>query len=421
MSLDLSIIRPQFPALRRPEIFLDNPGGTQMVRASLERIERCLVETNANHGGLFATSRKMDETVAEARQAMADFLHASRPEEIVFGANMTTLTYTISRALGKTFNKGDVIVVTHLDHDGNIAPWLQLAEDRGCRVRWVDFHREDGTLDLEDMQRAIAEKPRLVAVGYASNALGSINPVGQIVEWAKAAGALTYIDAVQYAPHAPIDVQALGCDFLVSSAYKFYGPHAGVLYGRYELLDSLPAYKVRPAPEDPPDKFETGTGNFEAIAGMLGVLEYFEWLGQTFGEEYYEPLAGRYSGRALRQKQAMHALQTYDQQLSSALLKTLQQVPGLKLYGILDEGRLAERVPTFSFTVPGFTPAEVAQRLGDEHIYVWNGNFYALEIARQYGVEEQGGFVRVGAVHYNTMEEINRLGEALNVIVKGRK
>lgn len=416
MAVELSAARKQFPALSRPEVFLDNPGGTQMVGASLERMQRLLVEANANHGGLFATSQRMDETVHEARQAMADFFNASQPEEIIFGANMTTLTYTLSRALARSFQPGDTIVVTRMDHDGNIAPWLQAAEDRGLRVRWVDFDTDSGQLNLDDLQEALAEKPRLLAVGYASNALGTINPIGQITKQAHAAGTLVYVDAVQYAPHAPIDVQALDCDFLVCSAYKFYGPHAGILYGRYDLLDALPAYKVRPAPETLPDKFETGTGNFEAIAGVLGVMEYFEWLGRTLGEEYHEQLAGQYSGRALVLKQAMTALQDYDLQLNLALLDQLQAVPGIQVYGISDPDKLSLRVPTFTFNLPGKTPAEVARALGQEQIYIWNGNFYALDISLRYGVEEMGGFARVGAVHYNSLEEIQRFGEALKRI-----
>lgn len=387
-----------------------------MVGASLERMQRLLVEANANHGGLFQTSQRMDETVHEARQAMVDFFNARSIEEIVFGANMTTLTYTISRALGRWFEEGDLIVVTRMDHDGNISPWLQLAEDRNLRVRWVDFDTETGILDLEDMQRAIEEKPRLVAVGYASNSLGTINPIEKITRWAHAVDALIYVDAVQYAPHAPIDVQALGCDFLVCSAYKFYGPHAGVLYGRRELLEALPAYKVRPAPDTLPDKFETGTGNFEAIAGVLGVMEYFEWLGSTLGEEYHEALSLDYSGRALTLKQAMHALKDYDLALNRALLDALQSVPGIHVYGITDEEHFDQRVPTFTFNLPGKTPAEIAKALGEEQIYIWNGNFYALEIARRYGLEGRGGFARVGAVHYNTLADIARFGKALQKI-----
>jgi len=278
MTLDLSTIREQFPALENKAIFLDNPAGTQVPQAVLDRMTAYLTETNANHAGAFETSRQSDALVDEARGAAADFLNASRAEEIVFGPNMTSLTFDLSRAIGRRLRPGDEILVTRLDHDANITPWVMVAEERGCTVRWVDFSPEDGTLNMDDLQAALDSGPRLVAVGYASNALGTINPVKKIVEMAHEVGAWVYVDAVQYAPHGPIDVQELESDFLVCSAYKFFGPHVGLLYGRYHLLDELTAYRVRPAPSDPPGKFETGTGNFEGVAGVLGALEYLEWL-----------------------------------------------------------------------------------------------------------------------------------------------
>jgi cysteine desulfurase family protein (TIGR01976 family) len=416
MTLDLPTIRQQFPALERPVVFLDNPGGTQICRQSIERINRYLIESNANHGGAFETSRQSDALVEQARAMMADFINADRPEEIVFGANMTTLTYTFSRALGRTFDPGDTIVVTRLDHDANISPWLQLAEDRNLRIRWVDFHPEDGTLDIEDFQAAMQEKPRLVAVGYASNALGTVNPLGRLVRLAHEAGALVYVDAVQYAPHGPIDVQRLGCDFLVCSSYKFFGPHLGALYGRYELLENLPAYRVRPAPAEAPGKFETGTGNFEHISGLMGALEYFHWLGETYGDEHRELYNEHYQGRKLMLKLGMSAMRAYEYELSRALLDVLEETPGVKIYGPTDVRQLEKRVPTFSFTMQGRSPAEVANYLGSQNINVWNGNFYALAVTQRLGLEEHGGLVRVGAAHYNTIEEIERFGEALRTV-----
>ncbi len=282
MTLETSIIRNRFPALQSGVVFFDNPGGTQITLSSLDRIQQYLTDSNANHGGAFRTSQQSDAVLDAAHVAMADFYNAARPDEIVFGNNMTTLTLHFSRSISRTWNPGDVIVVTRLDHDANVTPWVLAAEDRGVRVRWVDFHPEDGTLNFDDLQRALEEKPRLLAVGYASNALGTINPLERIIPMAHDAGALVYVDAVQYAAHGPIDVQALECDFLVTSAYKFFGPHAGILYGRYDLLESLFAYKVRPAPNTPPGKFETGTQNHEGIAGVLGALEYLEWLGETW-------------------------------------------------------------------------------------------------------------------------------------------
>jgi cysteine desulfurase family protein (TIGR01976 family) len=418
MTLDLPTIRGQFPALERPAIFLDNPAGTQVAKPCLQRVRAYLVEHNANHDGAFATSRASDAVVDEARAAAADFLNASRPEEIVFGPNMTSLTFNFSRALGRWLEPGDEIVVTRLDHDANITPWVMLAEDRGLRVRWVDFHTEDGTLDMEDMQRALQDRPRLVAVGYASNALGTINPVAKIVEMAKQAGALTFIDAVQYAPHGPIDVQRLGCDFLVCSAYKYFGPHVGVLYGRYDLLDGLTAYKVRPAPSDPPGKFETGTGNFEGYAGVLGALDYLEWVGENFGGQYEDKYQDRYQGRALKLKQAMSAIRSYEYELSRALLDVLEETPGVTVYGPTDRRQLEERVPTVSFTMKGLHPRRVAEELDKENIYVWDGNYYALAVTERLGLEDGGGMVRVGPVHYNTVEEIHRFGEALRRIAQ---
>lgn len=413
MTLDTSAIREHFPALHRPVIYLDNPGGTQIAQESIERINTYLTQHNANHGGAFATSRESDAIVDEARAAAADFLNAAQPDEIVFGPNMTSLTFNISRSLGRTLNPGDKLVVTHLDHDANISPWKLVAEERGCQLEWVDFHLEDGTLDLEGFGKALEHKPRLVAVGYASNALGTINPIAKIVEMAHAAGALVYVDAVQYAPHGPIDVQALGCDFLAVSSYKFFGPHAGVLYGRYDLLNELFAYKVRPAPDTLPGRFETGTQNHEGLAGVLGAVEYFAWLGQTFGQNYQEKYSAHFSGRRLHLKQALAAVRAYEFEISRAVLAALGEVPGLRLYGLTDPRRLEERVPTFAFTLQGWHPRKVAEKMGEQHINLWDGNYYAISVTERLGLEESGGMVRVGPVHYNTLDEVARLKEAL--------
>jgi len=412
MPLDIQRIRKEFPALSRPVLFLDNPGGTQITRRSLERIQDYLINKNANHGGVFETSRLSDQSVNDARLAAAEFLNASSPQEIVFGANMTTLTFNISRSLARLFNPGDTLVVTRLDHDANISPWLLAAEDRGCRIRWVDFHPEDCTLDVDDFKKAMEEKPRLVALGYAANAVGTINPVADLIPLAHAAGALVYIDAVQYAPHGPIDVQALDCDFLVCSAYKFFGPHAGVLFGKYELLDQLRAYRVRPAPALPPGKFETGTGNFEHMAGTLGALDYFEWIGRTFGDEFRENTQ-TYTGRRQVYKQAMQSIRAYEFEISREFVKQLEDIHGLHLYGLTEISRLDHRVPTFSFTLDGWTPKELAVELNREHIYTWDGNFYALSVTDRLGLEGKGGLLRSGAVHYNTIEEIRHFGEVV--------
>jgi len=419
MTLDMQQIRSQFPALRNeaakafPAVFLDNPGGTQVAQSTLDRVAAYLVQNNANHGGAFPTSQQSDAVLEEAHAAMADFYNARRADEIVFGANMTTLTLYLSRSLARTWNPGDEIVVTRLDHDANISPWVLAAQDRGCTIRWVDFHPENGTLNLDEMRKALEHKPRLVAVGYASNALGTINPVDQIVKMAHEAGALVYIDAVQYAAHGPIDVQSVDCDFLVSSAYKFFGTHEGILYGRYDLLEELFAYKVRPAPNELPDKFETGTQNHEGIAGVLGAIEYLEWVGKTFGGEYAEKYNRDFSGRRLHLKQAMSAIRAYEFDLSRAVLDILEEMPGVTIYGLTDRRRLEERVPTVSFTLKGWPPRKVAEALAKEGVYVWDGNYYALAVTERLGLEESGGMVRVGPVHYNTVDEIYRLGEAL--------
>lgn len=419
MTLDLAAVRQNFPALQQPVVFLDNPGGTQVAQSSLDRLSAYLVHTNANHGGRFSTSRASDEIIEQARAIMADFLNAAGPQEIVFGPNMTSLTFMLSRALVRTFQPGDLLLVTRLDHDANISPWLRAAEDQGCRVRWVDFDPTTGKIDLADYRAALAEGPRLAAFGYASNALGTINPVEEMTRLAKQAGALVYIDAVQYAPHGPIDVARLGCDFLVCSAYKFFGPHAGVLYGRYDLLDSLRAYRVRPAPADPPGKFETGTGNFEAMAGTLGAVEYFEWLGAHYAADQLERYSGEYTGRRLLLKQAMAAIRAYEFELSRALLTVLAETPGVTVYGPQDLQRLEDRVPTVSFTLRGMHPADLASALDQRGINVWDGNYYALAVTERLGLEGSGGMLRVGPVHYNTLDEIERFARALHEIAAG--
>ncbi|RPI94760.1 MAG: cysteine desulfurase-like protein [Chloroflexi bacterium] len=416
MTLDLPAIRSQFLSLSRQAIFLDNPGGTQIAQQSIDRINQYLVECNANHGGAFATSIESDAMLEEAHHAMADFYNAALPEEIIFGNNMTTLTLHISRSISREWKAGEEIVVTRLDHDANVTPWVLAAQDRGVKVNWVDFDVEDGTLRMDDLQKALERKPRLLAVGYASNGLGTINPIAEIIRMAHEAGTTVYVDAVQYAPHGPIDVQKLDCDFLVSSAYKFFGPHAGILYGKQDLLEKLFAYKVRPATNSLPGKFETGTQNHEGIAGVLGAVEYFQWIGREFGDKRVE---GNYQGRRLELKQAMTAIHAYELELGGALLAALESVPGLRLYGLSDARRLEDRVATFSFRLKDLHPRVVAEKLAQQGIYVWDGNYYALNITERLGVEDSGGMVRVGAVHYNTLEEVEQLKEALLKISAG--
>jgi cysteine desulfurase family protein (TIGR01976 family) len=408
----VSSLRAEFPALQqtvngRSLIFFDGPGGTQVHGSVIEAMTRYYTEANSNAHGAFLFSHRTDEMRDEARLAMADFLNASRPEEIVFGPNMTTLTFNISRSIGSILSEGDEIVVTHLDHDGNISPWLKLQE-RGIVVRWADFDQTDCTLDMASLEAAITPRTKLVAVGYASNATGTVNDVRRIGEMAHAVGAWVFVDAVQYAVHGPIDVRAIDCDFLVCSSYKFFGPHMGILYGKYDLLDMLPAYKVRPAPEGPPDKFETGTPNFEGQAGVMAAVDYLASVGRRFGGEFAGEFLA-FDGRRRDLKAGMAAIHACGQELCQRLVSGLQGIPGLHIYGITDPARFGERVSTVSFTLDGLAPKDVARRLNEANIFVWDGNFYALAVTTRLGLEGKGGLVRVGVVHYNTADEVDTL------------
>lgn len=416
MNIDLSSYRTHFPALARDAIYFDNPGGTQVPQQTIERMRAYLIDSNANHGGAFPTSQASDQLIDESRQAMADFLNAGRSQEIIFGPNMTSLAFALSRSLARELGPQDEIIVTRLDHDANIAPWTIVAEERGCKVHWLDFDVEDCTLRIDQYESLLNERTRFVAVGYASNAVGTINPVQHMVKGAHEVGALCFVDAVQYAPHGLIDVRDLDCDFLAVSAYKFFGPHIGILYGKREHLERLQAYKVRPAPFEPPEKFETGTQNHEGIAGALGALEYLAMLGEAHPHQQID----HPTHRDARFVHAMQVIQSYEVQLTRTLIETLSAVPGLNIWGITDEGDFDRRVPTVSFTLEGHQPRDIAASLGKQGIYVWDGNYYALAVTERLGLEEHGGMVRVGLVHYNTMEEIARLGNVLEDIVAPR-
>jgi len=414
----IGAVRAQFPALSRqhdgrPYVYLDGPGGTQVPRRTIAAMADYLQRCNANHEGAFATSEESDAMLAGVHAAAADYLGATDPGEVVFGQNMTTLTFALSRAIGRTLEAGDEVVVTRLDHDANVAPWLALEEERGVRIRWVGIREDDCTLDLDGLERALGPRTRLVAVGLASNAVGTLNPIPRIVEMAHAAGALTYVDAVHAAPHVSLDVAALGTDFLVCSPYKFFGPHLGLLYGRRDLLESLAAYKVRPAPDEAPGTWETGTLPGESLAGLLATFDYLEWLGETYGGGV---ASGAAATRRDRLRSAMAVIGATERGLARRALTALGEVPGLKLRGIVDPSRLVERVPTFAFTLDGHSPREVATALGRRGIAAWDGDYYAYELIRALGLAESGGMVRVGFVHYNTAAEIDRLVEALREI-----
>lgn len=401
-------IRAQFPALAQevngmPVVFLDGPGGTQVPRRVIDAVGDYLVRSNANTHGRFATSRRTDSTIAEARQGMADLLGCD-PDEIVFGYNMTTQTFSLSRAIGRELKPGDEVVVTRLDHDANVAPWRAL-EESGVIVRVADIHDKDCTLDMADLARQITARTRLVAVGYASNAVGTINDVAETVRLAHAVGAWVFVDAVHYAPHGPIDVRALGCDFLACSPYKFFGPHMGVLYGKRAHLTKLRPYKVRPASNESPDRWETGTQNHEGLAGVAAGIGYLAELGQRVSSGMTDRRAALLA--------AMKGIRRYERGLVESLINGLLKIPGLTIYGILDPLRFARRTPTVAVRLTGYTPQELAGYLGERGMFTWAGNYYALNLTERLGVEANGGMLRLGLVHYNTDEEVERVVNTL--------
>ena len=415
MTYNVNEIRSHFPALQSGAIFFDGPGGTQVSQEVIDAIADYYKTANANTHGAFATAQKSDAIIANARAAFADFLNARSPNEIVFGPNMTTLTFNISRALGRYLDEGDEIIVTHLDHDADISPWVAL-EERGAVIRWVDIHTDDCTLDLADFEKHLSTKTKIVAIGGASNAVGSMNDLKTIIPLAHMAGATVFVDAVHLAPHTPIDAQDLDCDLLACSVYKFYGPHLGVLYGKSDLLNRLQAYKVRPAENVPPDKFETGTKNHEGIAGALATINYLASLGDKYGASFAAQFK-QFSGRRLQLKTAMAAIKEYEKKLFVRLMTGLREIPGIHLYGITDLGRFDYRTPTVAFTIDGKTPREIAEYLGRNNIYVWDGNYYALALMDRLGLEAHGGAVRVGLAHYNTAEEVDKFLRVLTQYV----
>ncbi len=415
MTYNVDEIRSHFPSLKSGAIFFDNPGGTQVPQQVIDAVGDYYKNANANTHGAFATSQRTDAVLADARTALADFLNARSPNEIVFGPNMTTLTFSISRAIGRLIDEGDEIIVTRLDHDADIAPWLAL-EERGAIIRWVDIHPDDCTLDLADFEKHLSTKTQVVAVGGASNAVGSMNDLKTIIPLAHMAGAIVFIDAVHFAPHEPIDVQDLDCDLLACSVYKFYGPHLGVLYGKYDLLDRLAAYKVRPAENVPPHKFETGTQNHEGIAGARAAVDYLAAVGEKYGAPYAAEFK-QFSGRRLHLKTALAAIKKYERGIFTRLMRGLSEIPDIHIYGITDHAHFGYRTPTVAFTLRGATPREIAGRLGRENIYVWDGNYYALALMERLGLEEHGGAVRVGLAHYNTAAEVERFLQVMRKIL----
>jgi cysteine desulfurase family protein (TIGR01976 family) len=408
-ALDVAWVRAQFPSLQlrvdgQPAVFFDGPAGTQVPQQVTRAIQDYLLHKNANTCGAFATSRQSDQAIAAARAAMADFFNCDAGE-VVFGQNMTTLTFALSRAIGRDLHAGDEIVVTTLDHDANVAPWRAL-EEKGVVIRQVDIREADCTLDLDDLRKKITAKTKLVAVGYASNAVGTINPVAEITKMAHHAGAWMFIDAVHYAPHGSIDVKALDCDFLICSPYKFFGPHMGTLYGKREHLERLRPYKVRPAYDHIPDRWETGTQLHELIVGIHAAVAYIASLGVE--------VAPAATTRRAALLAAYRATVAYERTLLTRLIAGLLRIPELKFFGIADPSRFTERCATVSVRIGDHHPTEIATFLGNRGIFTWDGNFYAQNLTERLGVEEKGGLLRIGLVHYNTVDEVDRLLAALH-------
>ena len=409
-SFDVNAARRQFPALEirdggTPRVYFDNPAGTQVPQQVIDRTVAMLTSTNANLGGYFKTTIDAENIVNQAHQACADFYNASSAEEIVFGQNMTTLTLHFSRCLGKSLKAGDEIVLSRMDHDANVAPWLLLADDLGLVVRWMDFDPETYEFPADALTRVLTPRTKVLAMGMASNCTGTVNDVAAFAKEAKAAGAVVYLDAVQYAPHYSIDVQALGADVVVSSAYKWFGPHMGILWGRKELLQKTFGYKVRAVGEDLPHKFETGTLSHEGMAGCLGAIEYLEQFGTG-------------ATRAAKIKTAWGVLAEYERDLTLRLIEGLRPFKGLTIRGVTSANAMHRRVPTVSFTVEGVSPEKMARDLGKDNIFVWSGHNYALEPVQRMGLMDQGGVLRVGLAHYNTVAEVDQFLVSLSRILK---
>jgi cysteine desulfurase family protein (TIGR01976 family) len=411
--------RSQFPALARRHndqeaVYLDGPAGTQVPQSVIDAISHYYSTCNANHGGLFSTSRESDTLVSEAHRALADFVGGDDPDEIIFGANMTTITFAFSRALSQQWQSGDNIVVTQLDHDANVSTWALAARDRGVEVRYAQINPADCTLDVTDLKSKIDQRTQLVAVGLASNSSGSINPVAEICQYARQYDALSFVDAVHYAPHRLIDVQEIGCDTLACSTYKFFGPHIGVLWGKKSLLAELQPYKVEPAANNTPDKWMTGTQNFACLCGARAAVDYIANIGHSIADD------GSLSRRTALQI-AYNAIEDYENTLCQQLLVGLESIAassGITIHGISASGDSRNRVPTVSISHPTWTSAKLAQALGDYEIYAWHGNYYALQLTRALQLEPEG-MLRLGLVHYNTAQEVERLLLTLSSILEG--
>jgi cysteine desulfurase family protein (TIGR01976 family) len=400
----VELVRSQFPALKTASIFLDNPAGTQVPRQVIEAVSAAMAGAASNTGGYFQASLDADAIYAEAHEAMAELLGGTSGREIVLGQSMTMLTFQIARSLGRSWHPGDEIIVTRMDHEGNVSPWVRMAEDRGLTVRWLPFNRDTWRIEPEDLRPLLSSKTRLLALNYASNLTGSINPVAELTKLAKEAGALVYVDAVQFVPHGLAEATKLGCDFLACSSYKFFGPHLGVLWGRESLLSELYAYAVRCGPQEPPGRHELGTPQTELFAGLTAAADYLVWLGEQTGAT---------GPRRDKIKGAYQAATDYERPLTQQLIDELRRTPGVQVQGITQADRLHERVPTVSITHPRHRSSSLAQALGAQGINVWSGHNYAYELARYLGLDEAEGVLRIGLAHYNTAAEVERIVHSL--------
>jgi len=406
----IAAVRAEFPALCAEVAFLDNPGGTQVPRRVSTAVSRAMTCAASNLGGYFEASREADRINEQGHAAAATLLGASSGREIVIGQSMTMLTLQMARSLCRGWGPGDEIIVTRLDHEGNVSPWLLAAQERGVSVRWLPFNRETWRIEPEDLLPLLSEKTRLVALNYASNMTGSVNPVRTLTQQAHQAGALVYVDAVQLTPHHVVDVQALGCDFLACSSYKFFGPHLGVLWGRETLLAELFPYAVRCASPSLPSRHEIGTPQTELIAGLAATVEYFEWLGTATG--------GTGERRALILA-AYQAAIAYEHPLMATLIGGLRSLPGVSIHGIVDSARFSDRVPTVSLTHASHRSRSLAEALGQRRFCVWSGHNYAYEAARFLGLDEDDGVLRIGLAHYNTMTEVMGVLQAIEELLEG--
>ncbi len=416
MTSPIDRVRASFPSLAVtdggvPRVFFDNPAGTQVPSQVIERYTSYFTRSNANSGGSFVTSRDSMEIAGLARARLAAFVNAPSADEIVIGRSMTALTFHITQAIQPMIKPGDEIIVTRMDHDGNVTPWLRLAERTGAVIKWLPFDRETTRYDMAALDALLSPRTRLAAINYASNITGTINDVATICAKVRGAGGLTYIDAVQYAPHGIVDVQALGCDFLVCSPYKFYGPHVGVLWGRRELLEQMSPPKLRVSPETLPSRYMLGTAAYESIAGTLGALEYYDWLGETVATPAQRDAAGEGSARTINAAKLW--MQDHEAALALRLIEGLKPLKGVKVHGLTGANEMHERVSTVSITVDGHAPAELANMLGAQNIFAWSGHNYALDLIAWLGLAEQGGILRLGPVHYNTFAEVDQVVDAL--------